>query len=247
MEQKVISKSRPSDRTSERQPTELEITSESARLRSRTGISKRVAIYVRVSTSTQTDYGARRTYDQDPGVQAEPLREMARQRGWEFVRTYSDRISGTKERRPDLDQLMIDARRGKFDVVVVWRFDRFARSVRQLVMALEEFRSLGIDFVSHQEALDTSTPMGKAMFTIIATMAELERSVIRDRVVAGLRHARQHGTRSGRPVGRPRAVFDRAQALELRRAGWSWGRIARKLGTSVASVRRAYGSLSDPR
>ena len=142
---------------------------------------------------------------------------------------------------------MIDAQRSRFDVVVVWRFDRFARSVKQLVMALEESRSLGIDFVSHQEALDTSTPMGKAMFTIIATMAELERSVIRDRVVAGLRHARRHGTKSGRPVGRPRAVFDRAQAFELRRAGWSWGRIARKLGTSVASVRRAYGSLSEPR
>ncbi len=140
---------------------------------------------------------------------------------------------------------MADARQGKFDIVVVWRFDRFARSVKQLVLALEEFRSLGIDFVSHQEALDTVTPMGQAMFTIIAAMAELERSVIRERVKAGLEHARRHGTKSGRPVGRPRAVFDRARALELRRAGWSWGRIARKLGTSVASVRRAYQSLAE--
>jgi DNA invertase Pin-like site-specific DNA recombinase len=247
MEQKVITQNRPSDRKPECQPTELEVTSESASPGPRTGIGKRVAIYVRVSTSNQTDYGEHRTHDQDPEVQAEPLREMVRQRGWEFVRVYSDRMSGAKERRPDLDRLMMDAKRGRFDVVVVWRFDRFARSVKQLVMALEEFRSLGIDFVSHQEALDISTPMGKAMFTIIATMAELERSVIRDRVVAGLQHARRHGTKSGRPVGRPRAVFDRAQAFELRRAGWSWGRIARKLGTSVASVRRAYGSLSDPR
>jgi DNA invertase Pin-like site-specific DNA recombinase len=246
MEQKVITQSRPSDHKPRRQPTEPELTSESDRLYSRTVNSKRAVIHVRVNTSNQTDYGEHRTYDQDPEVQAEPLREMVRQRGWEFVRVYSDRISGTRERRPDLDQLMIDARRGKFDVVVVWRFDRFARSVKQLVMALEEFRSLGTDFVSHQEALDTSTPMGKAMFTIIATMAELERSVIRDRVVAGLKHACQHGTRSGRPVGRPRAVFDRAHAFKLRRAGWSWGRTARKLGTSVASVRRAYGSTPDP-
>ena len=96
---------------------------------------------------------------------------------------------------------MRDARRGEFDTVVVWRFDRFARSVKQLVLALEEFRSLGIDFVSHQETLDTSTPMGKAMFTVIAAMAELERSMIRERVVAGLDYARRHGTRSGNPWG----------------------------------------------
>src|SRR6266705_27819 len=118
----------------------------------------------------------------------------------------SDRAGGDKESRPGLDALMGDARRGAFNVVIVWRFDRFARSVKQLVLALEEFRSLGMDFVSHQEALDTSAPMGKAMFTIIAAMAELERSVIRERVVAGLEHARQYGTRSGRPVGRPAAV-----------------------------------------
>jgi putative DNA-invertase from lambdoid prophage Rac len=108
-----------------------------------------------------------------------------------------------------------------------------------LVLALEEFRSLGIDFVSHQEALDTSTPMGKAMFTVIAAMAELERGVIRERVLAGLEHARQRGTRSGRPVGRPAAVFRRDQAPYLRAQGYSWREIAHRLGTSVASVRRA--------
>jgi len=96
---------------------------------------------------------------------------------------------------------MVDARRGAFNVVVVWRFDWFTRSVKQLVLALEEVRSLGIDFVSHQESLDTSTPMGKAMFTVLAAMAELERGVIRERVLAGLAHARRCGTRSGRPVG----------------------------------------------
>jgi DNA invertase Pin-like site-specific DNA recombinase len=238
MEQNATSQTRPRGRNPECQRTALVVTSEHTSFKPRTGIRQRAAIYVRVSTSNRSEYGEHRTYDQDPEVQAEPLREMVRQRGWELERVYSDRISGAKERRPDLDQLMMDAKRGRFDVLVVWRFDRFARSVKQLVVALEEFRSLGIDFVSHQEALDSSTPMGKAMFTIIAAMAELERSVIRDRVVAGLEHAHRHGTKSGQPVGRPRAVFDRAQAIELRRAGWSWGRIARKLGTSVASVRR---------
>jgi len=134
---------------------------------------------------------------------------------------------------------MNDAHRGSFDRVVVWRFDRFVRSVKQLVLALEEFKSLGIEFVSHQEALDTSTPMGKAIFTVITAMAELERSVIRERVVAGLEYARQRGTRSGRPIGRPTAVFRRDQVPCLREQGYSWREIARRLGTSVASVRRA--------
>jgi DNA invertase Pin-like site-specific DNA recombinase len=107
-------------------------------------------------------------------------------------------------------------------------------------MALEEFRSLNIDFVSHQEALDTSTPMGKAMFTIIAAMAELERSVIRERVIAGIDYARAHGTKTGKPVGRPRAVFRRDEVVKLRTEGRSWSRIARQLGISSGSARRAY-------
>ena len=135
---------------------------------------------------------------------------------------------------------MSDARRGAFDVVVVWRFDRFARSVKQLVLALEEFRSLEIDFISHQEALDTVTPMGRAMFTIIAAMAELERSVIRERVIAGLEYARQHGTKSGKPIGRPRAVFRRDQIQELKEQGLGWRLIGRRLGVSATTIRRAY-------
>jgi predicted site-specific integrase-resolvase len=140
---------------------------------------KRAALYVRVSTANKSRQGDAVNFDQGPEVQEQPLRDLVGQRGWGLHRVYSDRASGAKERRAGLDDLMRDARRGEFDVVVVWRFDRFARSVKQLVLALEEFHSLGIDFVSHQEALDTSTPMGKAMFTIIAAMAELERSVIR--------------------------------------------------------------------
>jgi DNA invertase Pin-like site-specific DNA recombinase len=156
-----------------------------------TADEKRAGLYVRVSTATKSRQGDATSYDQNPAVQEQPLRELLSQRGWKLHKVYSDRASGAKERRPGLDALMTDARRGAFDVVVVWRFDRFARSVKQLVMALEEFWSLGIDFVSHQEALDTSTPMGKAMFTIIAAMAELERNIIRERVVAGF------GLRSG--------------------------------------------------
>jgi DNA invertase Pin-like site-specific DNA recombinase len=199
----------------------------------------RAALYVRVSSASKTKRGEAVAFDQDPAVQEKPLRDLVAQRGWQVHRVYSDRASGAKERRSGLDALMTAARRGKFDVVVVWRFDRFARSVKQLVLALEEFRDLGIDFVSHQEAVDTSAPMGRAMFTIIAAMAELERSVIHERVRAGVDYARRYGTRSGRPIGRPRAVFDRHRAVELRAQGLSWGQIARRLGTSIASARRA--------
>lgn len=135
---------------------------------------------------------------------------------------------------------MYHAGRGVFDVVVVWRFDRFVRSIEEILLALAEFGTLGIDFVSSQEALDTSTPMGKAMFTIIGAMAELERNVIRERIVAGLEHAKAHGTKSGFAVGRPRAVFDRAAVAELRAAGRSWREAAAALAVSVRTVQRVY-------
>jgi len=200
----------------------------------------RCAIYVRVSTASKTKQVDAATFVQKPEIQEQPLRELVTQRGWNLSRVYSDRASGAAERRPGLDALMADARRGLFEVVVVWRFDRFARSVKQLVLALEEFRSLGIDFISHQEALDTSTPMGKAMFTIIAAMAELERSIIRERVAAGVEYARRNGTRSGKPIGRPRVIFRADLVPELRKSGVSWRETARKLGVGAATVRRAY-------
>ena len=133
-----------------------------------------------------------------------------------------------------------DARRGAFDVVVVFRFDRFAQSVKQLVLALEEFRTLGIGFVSQQEALDTSTPMGEAMFAIIAAMAQLERRVIQERVIAGIEHAKAKGTKSGAAIGRPRAVFDRTRVLELRAVGQSWRQISTALSVGMGTVRRVY-------
>jgi DNA invertase Pin-like site-specific DNA recombinase len=200
---------------------------------------KRIAIYTRVSTTSKAKAGDAIAYVQNPEVQEQPLRELITQREWSLYQVYSDRASGAKEKRPGLSTLMADARLKKFDAVVVWRFDRFARSVKQLVLAMEEFRNLGIDFISHQEALDTSTPMGKAMFTIIAAMAELERSIITERVVAGLEHARRNGTRSGRCVGRPKAIFRRDEARELRRDGLSWRQIAKKLGVGATTVRTA--------
>jgi DNA invertase Pin-like site-specific DNA recombinase len=191
---------------------------------------KAAIYYLRVSTASKTKRGCEATYDQNPEVQEQPLREWALQRGWTLHQVYSDRPSGTRERRPSSDALMVDTRRGLFVVIAVWRFDRFARSVKQVVLALEEFRALGIEFVSHQEALDSSTPMGKAMFTITAAMAELDRGIIRERVIAGLEHARQHRTKSGKPIGRPRAVFRRDLVAELRRSGHSWAEIARRCG-----------------
>jgi DNA invertase Pin-like site-specific DNA recombinase len=197
---------------------------------------KRAAIYVRVSTTNRTRDGT--SFEQNPEVQEVPLLQLVQQRGWTPTRVYSDRLSGAKENRPGLSRLMDDARRGLFDVVLVWRFDRFARSIEQLVLALAEFKSLGIDFVSCQESLDTSTPMGKAMFTIIGAMSELERNVIRERVVAGIEYARQHGTKSGNAIGRPKRIFDRSDVVRLRASGLSIERIARQMRLGVGTVVR---------
>jgi DNA invertase Pin-like site-specific DNA recombinase len=205
----------------------------------------KAALYVRVSTASKSKPGETTKFIQNPEVQEQPLRDLIAQRGWTLYRVYSDRASGAKERRPGLDALMADARRGLFDVVVVWRFDRFARSTKQLVLALEEFRSLGIGFFSHTETLDSSTPMGKAMFTIIAAMAELERNIIKERVVAGLNYARDNGTKSGRCIGRPRKVFRRDLVVELRKSGASWRQIARKVGAGTTTVRRAAQQSTD--
>jgi DNA invertase Pin-like site-specific DNA recombinase len=198
--------------------------------------TKRAAIYLRVSTANRTRPGD--GFEQNPEVQEIPLRQMLQQRGWDLTRVYSDRMSGAKEDRPGLKSLMQDAKRGEFQVVLVWRFDRFARSIEQLVLALAEFRALGIDFVSCQEALDTSTPMGKAMFTIIAAMAELERNVIRERVVSGMEYARRHGTKSGNAIGRPKRIFDRGEVFRLRESGLSIERIAKEMHIGVGTVVR---------
>jgi len=143
-------------------------------------------------------------------------------------------ISGTKDSRPALNQLMNDAKKRRFDVVLVWRFDRFARSTKHLILALEEFRNLGIDFVSYQENIDTSSPLGSAIFTIISAVAQLERDIIAERVKAGLRRAKENGKK----LGRPKASIDLENLHRLHCEGLSHRQIAAELGTSHASVGR---------
>lgn len=187
----------------------------------------KVAIYARVSTSNN---------GQDPTMQTRELREYCDRRGWTIAGEYVDiGISGTKEKRPELDRLMQDAHRRRFDAVVVWKFDRFARSVSHLLRALETFKAQGIEFVSFSEQLDTSTPAGKLVFTVLGAVAELERSLIVERVKAGLRNARA----KGKTLGRPTKLVDRRQIAELRAQGRSWRKIARRLGISARTARRA--------
>jgi DNA invertase Pin-like site-specific DNA recombinase len=156
-------------------------------------------------------------------------------RGWEIVEEFMDKgYSGAKERRPALDRLMQAAWAGKFQVVLVWRFDRFARSVKHLISALEAFRSLNIHFISLQEQFDTSTPIGQAMFTIIGAMAQLERDIIRERVKAGLGRARERGVR----LGRPKAQADPQQVVALKAQGLSLQEMAKRLHCSRSTIRR---------
>jgi DNA invertase Pin-like site-specific DNA recombinase len=192
----------------------------------------RVAIYARVSTSNN---------GQDPTMQTRELIEYAERRGWTVAGEYVDvGISGTKERRPELDRLMTDAHRRRFDVVAVWKFDRMARSVSHLLRVLETFNTLGIEFVSLSESLDTATPAGRMVFTVLGAVAELERSLIVERVKAGLRNARAKGKR----LGRPRVNVDAARIARLRTEGLSWPHIARELGVSVGTAYQAAQGLS---
>ena len=191
----------------------------------------RVAIYARVST----------LHGQDPEMQLRELREYCQGRGWEMVGEYVDAgISGSKEHRPQLDALLAACQKRRVDGVVVYRYDRFARSLRQLVNALEEFRSLGIEFISLHEGVDTSTPNGRLIFGIFASIAEFERELIRDRVKSGIVAARSKGKR----LGRPRVIVDAARIVTLRESGASWRTITRQTGLSAGTAKRAYYSLS---
>jgi DNA invertase Pin-like site-specific DNA recombinase len=184
----------------------------------------RAAIYARVSTNS----------GQDPAMQVRELREYCKNRGWRIVGEFVDfGISGATDSRPQLNRLMADAHRRRFDVVGVWDFSRFARSTSHLLRALETFSALGIGFVSLREQIDTSTPLGKYVFTALAGIAELERSLIGERVRAGLRNAKAKGKRLGRP---PLREFSAAEIRELRRErrrGFSFKGLARKFNTSV--------------
>jgi DNA invertase Pin-like site-specific DNA recombinase len=190
----------------------------------------KAAIYARVSTANN---------GQDPTMQTRELREYCDRRGWTVAGEYVDiAISGTKEKRPELDRLLGEAHRRRFDAVVVWRFDRFARSVSHLLRALETFKSLGIEFVSLSEQVDTSTPTGKMVFTVLGAVAELERSLIVERVRAGLRNAKA----KGRCLGRPRVAVDATRIATLRSQGLSWAKIGERLGLGEGTVRRTAGA-----
>jgi DNA invertase Pin-like site-specific DNA recombinase len=183
----------------------------------------RTAIYARISTNTDK---------QDLDTQIMPLTEYCQSRGWKVTETYTDEMSGSKEKRPALDKLMKDAHRRKFDCVLVFRFDRFSRSTKQLINSLETFRSLGVHFVSYQEAVDTSTPAGQMMFTMISAFAQFERSIIQERVKAGLAKARA----KGKKLGRPKVEIDVAAVRAMRSEGMSLRAIGKKLGVSKSLV-----------
>jgi DNA invertase Pin-like site-specific DNA recombinase len=184
---------------------------------------KRAALYLRVSS-----------LDQHPETQLLDLESMAAQRGYEVVSQYTDRISGVKARRPGLDELMRDARRGRFDVVLVWASDRIARSVKHFLEVLDELNRLNIEFVSFREQIDTGGPLGRAIVIIIGAIAELERNLIVERVRAGMRRAKLEG----RHIGRRPLELNREAILRDRQRGQSLGQIARLHRISRTTVQR---------
>lgn len=186
----------------------------------------KVAIYVRVSTN-----------DQNTGMQMNDLNEYVKTRGWEVFKVYEDvGISGAKSSRPSLNQLMDDARKRKFKAVLVWKFDRFARSLKHLVTALEEFNELGVGFVSYKENLDTASSMGRAMFGMIGVMAQLERDLIQERVASGMKAAKAKGVKLGRKVTVNDITKGRIKAMRVE--GLSIHKIAEQLDIGVGSVQR---------
>jgi DNA invertase Pin-like site-specific DNA recombinase len=186
-------------------------------------VSKRAVLYMRVST-----------LDQHPETQLLDLRQMAGQRGYEIVQEYTDRISGAKAKRPGLDQMMAGARRGQFDVVLVWASDRIARSVKHFLDVLDELSRLKIEYVSFRENIDTGGPLGRAIVVIIGAVAELERNLIIERVRAGMRRARLEGQH----IGRNPLVLDNLAIQHDRQNGQSLRQIAKGHRISTATVQR---------
>ena len=192
---------------------------------------KRAALYCRVST-----------VDQHPETQLGELRQFAANRGFQVVGEYTDHgFSGTKARRPELDRMMDDARRHKFDVCLVWSCDRLARSTKHLLQTIDELNGMGIQFLSQREAIDTEGPLGRAIIVIVSAMAELERCIIIERVRAGMRRARLEG----RQIGRARLDIDRKQIVQDRRSGMSLTQVAKRHNISRASVCRLMKGAND--
>ena len=192
----------------------------------------RVAIYARVST----------LHGQNPEMQLDELREYASRREWTIVDSYVDEgVSGSKESRPELNRLMADAHRRRFDAVLVWKIDRFGRSLKHLINAIADLAAYGVAFVSLRDNLDLSTPSGRLMFQIIGAMAEFERSLIQERVRAGLRNARAKGKR----LGRPPSGVDPARIATLRASGASWRAISHEMGVGVATLYRVASPAAE--
>src|SRR5262249_39080292 len=197
--------------------------------------SVRAAIYGRVSTLN---------HGQDIDLQTRELRQYAEARGWNITGEYLDRgISGAKDSRPELNRLMADAKLRKCDVIVVWKLDRFGRSLRHLVNALAELEAVGVAFVSFTDHLDLTTPAGRLMFQVIAAMSEFERELIRERVRAGLRNARAKGRKLGRPAQR----LDVTTIARLRAQGRSLRAIATEVGCSAGLVHKTLANLDSGR
>jgi DNA invertase Pin-like site-specific DNA recombinase len=193
---------------------------------------KQVALYARVSTVKKDETGE---FVQDPEVQLQALREHAQREGWTVQAEYVDRASGAKEKRPALDRLMADARMKKFDVVLVWKFDRFARSVIHLHTALKTFQALGISFASKTEAADTGTTAGRMMFTILGAFAEMERELIGERVKAGMKTAKSQGVKFG-----PNVCLEEISQVQflVREQGMTIREVSRKLDIPLTTTRR---------
>ncbi len=190
----------------------------------------KAALYARVSTTGN---------GQDPTMQTRELEEYCQRRGWTIADSYVDAgVSGSKDSRPELNRLMADAKQRRFDTVLVWKLDRFGRSLRHLVNALAELEALGVAFISLKDNLDLGTPSGRLMFQIIGAMAEFERSLIQERVRAGLRNARAKGKR----LGRPKKVVDVAKIAALRAQGRSWSEISALMGMGRGTAQRALQS-----
>jgi DNA invertase Pin-like site-specific DNA recombinase len=194
--------------------------------------TERVALYARVSTLA----------GQNPEMQLVELREYAARRGWQVVEEYVDHgVSGAKESRPALNRLMNDARQRKFEIIAVWRIDRYGRSLRHLVNSLADLENVGVSFVSLRDSIDLKSASGRLMAQLLGAMAEFERSLIKERVAAGIRNARNKGKR----LGRPPLMLDRGRIDRLRASGASLRAISMHLGISLGSVHRALQARSN--
>lgn len=188
----------------------------------------RAAIYARVSTT-----------DQNNEIQVAELTEYVTRRGWALAGTYQDQMSGAKARRPGLDKLLNDARLRKFDAVLVWKLDRFGRSLMNCVQGIQELAALDIRFIAVSQGIDTdqANPTSRLLLHILAAVSEFERELIRERVRAGVHNAKKNG----KQLGRPKVIFDRQKAIDMRRAGMSLPKIAEALGVGYGTVVRVVG------